>query len=290
MILILGCIIFAGLRKKSEKMKKTIYVLAAVLLLASCGTPAQISYYQDIDRFDLSVPVTVNHIKLRPEDKISIIVNTSNDQLTNLSNLPYVSSRIGQISQSVAYSNSQGISGYTLDANGDIDFPILGKVHVGGMTRDEVATHMKRLLVDNNLAKDVVVTVEFMNLSVSVLGEVTKPGRYAIEKDKLTLPEALAMAGDLTIYGKRDNVKVLRIENGVQKSYKVNLCRAQDVVTSPVYYIQQDDQIYVEPNDVRARQSTVNGNNVRSTLFWISLSSLAASIATLLIRTVPASR
>lgn len=194
---------------------------------------------------------------------------------------------IGQISQSYNASTSQGISGYTLDVNGDVDFPILGKVHVQGMTRDEVATHVKNLLVENNLAKDVVVSVEFMNLSVSVLGEVTKPGRYAIEKDKLTLLEALAMAGDLTIYGKRDNVKVLRIENGVHKSYKVNLCRAQDVMSSPVYYIQQDDQIYVEPNDVCARQSTVNGNNVRSTSFWISLASLAASVGTLLIRAIP---
>lgn len=264
-------------------MKRIIPVIVGAILVASCAAPAEISYFQDADSNSISMPVTVTHITLRPEDKIAILVNTSNDQLNSLYNLPVVTQRLGQISQSVSNTTSQAVSGYTLDANGDVDFPVLGRIHVGGMTRDEVAAYVKSQLIANNLAKDPVVTVEFMNLSIAVLGEVARPGRYAVEKDKITLPEALAMAGDLTIYGRRDNIKVMRIENGVQKSYRVNLCSAQDMVSSPVYYIQQDDYIYVDPNEVRARQSTVNGNNIRSTSFWISLSSLAASVATLVI-------
>ena len=270
---------------------KTLFAVAmAAALAASCAAPTTISYFQDADQYGLSIPVHENHIRLRPEDKISIIVNTTNDELTNLYNLPYISQRLGAISQSVNYNASQAVSGYTVDESGDIDFPVLGKIHIAGMTRPEVAAFIKNELISRSLAKDLVVTVEFMNLSIAVMGEVTRPGRYAIEKDKITLLDALSMAGDLTIYGNRENVKVLRIVDGNQTSFKVDLCSAQSVMTSPVYYLQQDDLIYVEPNDMRARQSTVNGNNVRSTSFWVSIASLAASVGTLLIRAMPANK
>ena len=215
---------------------------------------------------------------------MAIIVNTSNDQLTNLFNLPYISQRLGGVSQSVSSNYSQAVSGYTIDEAGEIDFPVVGKIHVAGLTRPELAVRIKEELINRNLVKDPVVTVEFMNLTIAVMGEVNRPGRYAIEKDKLTLLDALSMAGDLTIFGNRENVKVLRVVDGKQVSYKVDLCNAQSVFSSPVYYIQQDDLIYIEPNEMRARQSTVNGNNVRSTSFWISVASLAASVGTFLLR------
>ena len=271
-------------------LKSFMLAATAAALLASCAAPTTISYFQDADQYGLSLPVHENHIRLRPEDKISIIVNTSNDQLTNLFNLPYISQRLGGVSQSVSSNYSQAVSGYTVDAEGNIDFPVVGKVHVEGLTRPEVATHIKEALVSRELVKDCVVTVEFMNLTIAVMGEVARPGRYAIEKDKLTLLDALSMAGDLTIYGNRQNVKVLRMVEGKQNSYKVDLCSAQSVMTSPVYYLQQDDLIYIEPNEMRARQSTVNGNNVRSTSFWVSIASLAASVGTLLIRAIPTSK
>lgn len=268
-----------------KTQKSVVLLVAASMMLASCAAPEKIAYFQDTTDESVSVPVSGNHITLRPEDKIAILVNTPNDQLNSLYNLPYVSQRLGQVSQSVSSNYSQSVSGYTLDSNGDIDFPVLGRLHVAGMTRDEVAAYVKSQLIEKDLAKDAVVTVEFMNLTVSVFGEVTKPGRYAIEKDKLTILDAIGMAGDLTIYGKRENVRVLRTEDGVQKSYNVNLCNARNTMSSPVYFIQQDDVIYVEPNNVRARQSTVNGNNVRSTSFWISIATLAASVITLVMKT-----
>ena len=152
------------------------------------------------------------------------------------------------------------------------------------MKREEIASYIKNELISKNLVKDPVVTVEFMNLAISVLGEVSKPGRYNIDRDKITLLDAISMAGDLTIYGKRDNVYVMRNEGGKQTSYQVNLLSAQDVYSSPAYYLQQNDVIYVEPNSVRARQSTVNGNNVRSTSFWISLASLLTTITVLFVK------
>lgn len=270
------------MKEMKLRLLPTLFVASA--LLAGCSTPTEISYFQDAEYYGISVPVTENHITLRPEDKIAIIVNTSNDQLTNLFNLPYISQRLGAVSQSVSSNYSQAMVGYTVNPEGCITFPVIGDIYVAGMTRPQVAECIKDRLVSEDLVKNPVVTVEFMNLTVAVLGEVSRPGRYAIEKDKITLPEALSMAGDLTIYGKRNNVKVFRVIDGVQTSYKVDLCSAASVTSSPAYYIQQDDIIYVEPNDVRARQSTVNGNNVRSTSFWISLASLAASVATLIIR------
>lgn len=267
---------------------KSLFVASAVAaLVVSCAAPANISYFQDADQYGLSLPVQENHIRLRPEDKVSIIVNvpTADEDLMKLFNLPYVSQRLGSSNTSMS-----AISGYLVDEDGNIDFPVLGKIQVSGMTRPELAAHIKQQLVARELAKDPVVTVEFMNLTFSVMGEVGRPGRYSIDKDKLTLLDALSQAGDLTIYGNRDNVKVFRIVDGKQTSFKVDLCSAQSVISSPVYYLQQDDLVYVEPNEMRARQSTVNGNNVRSTSFWISIASLAASVGTFLLRASAAAK
>lgn len=143
----------------------------------------------------------------------------------------------------------------------------MGKIEIAGKNREEIAAFIKGELLAKNLVKDPVVTVEYMNLCISVLGEVTQPGRYSIDRDKVTVLDAISMAGDLTIYGKREKVLVLREENGVQHVYGINLCSAEHLYTSPVYYLRQNDVVYVEPNNVRTRQATVNGNNVRSTSF-----------------------
>ncbi len=266
--------------------KKNLYqlfCLAAFCLLAACSTSREVVYFQDLRPGESEQKIDASYeLRLRPKDKISIIVNSRDPQLTNLFNLPYVTRQLGQSSATGLSSNmSQGVSAYTLDNEGCIDFPVLGRLQVSGKTREEVAAYIKEELVSQNLVKDPVVTVEFVNLSISVLGEVNKPGRYLIERDKPTLLDALSMAGDLTIYGKRDKVLVLRSEEGVQRVYGVDLRSASYLYSSPVYYLQQNDVIYVEPNEVKSRQSTVNGNNVRSTSFWISLASLLTSIAIL---------
>ncbi|MGN1226145.1 MAG: polysaccharide biosynthesis/export family protein, partial [Candidatus Cryptobacteroides sp.] len=182
----------------------------------------------------------------------------------------------------VMSSQSTGVQGYAVSEDGCIDFPCLGRIEVAGKTREEIAAYVKQRLVDEGLVQDPTVTVEYLNLKVSVLGEVNRPGRVNIDRDEYTILDALSAVGDLTIYGRRENVKVVRAENGVRNTYVVDLCSAQDLFSSPVYYLQQNDMIYVEPNDVRARQSTVNGNNVRSTSFWISLASLLTSVTSTL--------
>lgn len=264
------------------RITNILRVSVAAALFSSCATP-KIAYFQNIQPGTAEEVSSATEIRVRPEDKISILVNSKDPLLANLFNLPIVSRQIGTVS-SASSSNSQGISGYTVNKEGDIDFPVLGPVHVAGMTREEIAAHIKHELISQDLVKDPVVTVEFMNLTVSVLGEVVHPGRFSIDKDRLTLLDAISMAGDLTVYGKRDNVLVQRDENGKKVLYKVNLNSGHDLYASPVYYLQQNDIVYVEPNSVRARQATVNGNNVRSASFWMSLASLLTTITVLIVK------
>jgi len=254
-----------------------------LLCLASCSSSRKVAYMQDVDsgvRVEgiAQVPVTA-----RPGDKISIVVNSKNPELAEVFNLPIMTHRIGQPMNS-SYNYNQQMSSYTVDSNGNIDFPVLGEIHVEGMKREKISSYIKNELIRKTLLKDAVVIVEFMNMGVSVMGEVNKPGRFNIDRDYLTLLDALSMAGDLTIYGKRENVLVVRRENGGETYYRVNLCDSKSLHSSPVYYLRQNDMVYVEPNEVRARQSTLNGNNVRTASFWMSLASLLTTLGVLIFK------
>lgn len=276
--------------KKNDMNKRTVFYTLSLLfigmiMLSSCSSSKDVVYFQDLgpDQAEIKLPVS-QAITIKPEDKISIIVNSRDPQLTDMFNLPYVTRQLGQSLRSdYSVGSNSGISGYTVDENGEIDFPVLGKIYVAGKTRQEIADYIKSELVRDNLVKDPVVTVEFMNLCIAVLGEVNAPGRFAIDRDRVTILDALSMAGDLTIYGNRTNVLVLRQEGGTQRVYAIDLTSGRQVYSSPAYFLQQNDVVYVEPNEMKARQSTVNGNNVRSTSFWISLASLLTSVAILIV-------
>ena len=262
------------------KFFKILSLTLMLLTAVSCGTPKEITYFQDLKPGQTQLAITDPvEIRVRPKDKLSILVNAPDPKLSNMFNLPIISQQVGQES---TYGTSRGISGYTVDSEGNISFPVLGKVRVDGMTREQIAEYLTTQLKEQELIKDPVVTVEFMNLFVSVMGEVNHAGRIKIDRDNFTILDALSEAGDLTIFGKRERVLVLRQENGKQHVYGVNLCDARQIYSSPVYYLQQNDVVYVEPNDTKSRQSTVNGNTVRSTSFYISLASLITSIAVLI--------
>lgn len=259
------------------KRIRLIILSLAALLATACSAP-KIAYLEDINSGQTVQIANVKNIRILPDDKISVLVNSHDPLLSNLFNLPYVTRQLGAIDNRSSY--SQGLSGYTVDTEGNIDFPVLGKVHVAGLTRSEIAAKIKGELEGQNLVKDPVVTVEFLNLTVSVLGEVQRPGRFSIDKDRVTILDAISMAGDLTIHGKRQNVLVQRETDGQTTLYRVDLTKGSELYASPVYYLQQNDVVYVEPNAMKARQATVNGNNVRSTAFWFSLVSVLTSIAT----------
>lgn len=265
---------------RKQMLQRIFQLLVAVALFSGCAAP-KIAYFQDVYAGSAEPIATGTDIRVQPEDKISIVVNSRDPLLTNLFNLPVTTRRVGE---TVSTYRDGTVSGYTIDKEGCIDFPVLGKIHIAGMNREEIAQKIKSELIVQNLVKDPVVTVEFMNLSVSVLGEVTRPGRYNIDKDRMTLLDAISMAGDLTVYGQRDKVMVQRAENGKQNVYVVDLTSARSLYSSPVYYLKQNDLVYVEPNKVRARQSTVNGNTVRSSSFWVSIGSLLTSIMVLIVK------
>ena len=268
----------------NSKFLKTSPVLlfALLLMLSSCDVSKRITYFQDIQDYQLATgkeEQPAPEIRLRPEDKISIIVNTKVQELTTLFNLPYTPRILGSVYDNTA--TSYGASGYIIKADGTIDFPVLGAVQAAGKTRDELSEYIKSELMNRNLVNDPVVTVEFVNLQFSVMGEVKVPGSYMITRDHITLLDALSMAGDLNINGRRDNVLVLRPDaSGKLIAYMVDMRSFDNVKNSPAYYIHQNDYIYVEPNKKRANESTVNANTVQSASFWISVVSLLASVAT----------
>ena len=249
----------------------------AVVLLASCSTPKNVIYFQDTTDRELSTDIQPMQIRLRPEDKISIIVNCPSIELMNQFNLPYVTRYVG--SQTETYSSGQsGLSGYIINEEGYIDFPVVGRLQVAGLTRAEVADLVKKELQRRDLVKDPVVTVDYMNLYVSIMGEVAKPGRYAIARDHFTILDAISMAGDLTIDGRRDNIRVIREQDGIQKTYLIDMRSASDIANSPAYYLCQNDIVYVEPTAKKARTASAAGNTLLTPSFWISVASLAATI------------
>lgn len=259
----------------------------ALALVFACATPTNVAYLQDVKQGTTLATPDVSGIRLKPMDQISIVVSCRDPQVAAMFNLPMYTRRIGEQSNlsSSLTSGNTGMSGYTVKSDGTIDFPIIGEIEVAGLTREQTERLVRDLLVDSKQIKDPVVTVEFMNLGFSVLGEVARPGRYAIDRDKFTVLDALGRAGDLTINGERETVTVLRNNGKEDVAYKINLLEAKSLYASPAFYVQQGDIIYVTPNERRIRESTINGNTVRSTSFWISLSSLATSVAVLVINT-----
>ena len=193
-------------------------------------------------------------------------------------NLPVNSYRAG-----VPSDNASGyyLQGYVVDNEGDINFPVIGKVHAAGLSRWQLQEKIKSELKSHNMLKDAVVTVEFMNFKVSILGEVNSPGTYKINGDKVTILEAIAMAKDLTIFGLRDEVYVIREQNNKRHTYKLDL-RSKEIFESPAYYLKQNDIVYVQPNKVKAGQSTLNQNSLKSVSLWVSVASLLCSVGVMI--------
>ena len=266
-----------------EKLAKLIILFSGALILASCSskTYRNINYLQDVTS-DSTWKMTENAgVVIQPKDQLSIVVSSKDPELAASFNLPVASYQAGSEITATNYGN-QRLLGYVVDNDGDIDFPILGTIHVAGLNRWQLSRLIKEELEGRELLKGAVVTVEFMNFRISVLGEVNSPGSYTVSGDKITILQALSLAKDLTIYGKRDNITVIREQNGKRESYKIDL-RSKNLFDSPAYYLQQNDVVYVEPNKVRARQSTLNENNVRSVGFWTSIGSFLTSVANLII-------
>lgn len=262
------------------KINKIYVVLLLCLVFASCSNYKQIVYFQDAVNADSAkIALASPEVRFKPDDKVSIVVSCRDPEIANMFNLPYTSRYVGASTLTSANTSNQGLMCYTIDPDGNIDFPELGKIHVEGMTRSEVAAFVKGQLIGRNLIQDPVVTVEYANLQFSVIGEVKSPGRYNISRDKVSILDAISMAGDLTINGQRKNVMVMRTDSlGEIMTYTVNLTSIDSVKNSPVYYLRQNDMVYVSPSKKRARESDANGNTFSTPSFWISIMTSVTSI------------
>ena len=255
-------------------------VIAAAVACSGTRTSRNINYMQDVKRDTVMTMTSGEGILVQPKDMISIVVTSRTPELSAMFNLANVSYQAGAETSTTC--GQYRLMGYTVDNDVDIDFPTLGKLHVAGLNRWGVAQMIKDELRSRELLRDAVVTVEFMNFKISVIGEVSRPGTYTISGDKINLLEALSLAGDMTIFGRRDNIQVTREENGKRHIYVLDI-RNTDFYNSPAYYLKQNDVIYVEPNKVRAGQSTINENSFRSVSFWASLSTSVLTIVNIIV-------
>lgn len=259
-------------------LKKYLTCLLAcvAVFFTACTSTKKIIYLQDV------VPLKQQEIEqkyeviIHSDDLLAIMVNSRDPELALPFNMPMITYQLGSES-----GGQQRLLGYLVDTGGNIDFPILGQIHAEGLTRMQLTELIKDKLVEGDLIKDPIVTVQFLNFKISVMGEVSRPGSFAISGDRITLLEALSMAGDLTIYGRRDRVGVIRENNG-KRTILFHDLRSAEIFNSPCYYLQQNDIVYVEPNKAKAGQSSINQNN--SIGVWVSVISLLTTIAVLIFK------
>lgn len=253
--------------------KSILFIL--LFLFFSCASKKDIVYYQNIDRINASQNITSYEVKIQPDDLLMIIVSAEDPEIAMPFNLTTVT--IPNASNLQSAMGQQTIQSYLVDRNGNIEFPVLGKLQVGGLTRTEVLQSLKDKI--GVYIKNPIINLRIMNFKVSLQGEVNLPGTYNITSERVTLIEALSMAKDLTIYGKRDNILVIREMNGVKSYNRVDITKA-DFINSPFYYLAQNDVIYVEPNSTKINAAAVGPN----TSVIISAISILISLSVLLFK------
>lgn len=261
-------------------MKRVVYsilILCGVVLLNSCISQRRLSYLRDVtaasaDSINQTYqPLDENYIT--KGDLLSIFVNALDIEAVRAFNMPVAN--VQNLGSRTVTSNmgSGSLQGYWVDPDGYIDFPVLGKLHIEGMTTTQLKDTLTLLI--SRSVKDPIINVNFMNFFVTVLGEVKTPGRHAVNAQGITIFEAIGLAGDLTIYGKRNNVLVSREVDGKMEFARLNL-NDQAIFASPYYHIRQNDVIYVEPNTARA----ISSQNIP---LYLSVITTLGSMATVIV-------
>ena len=250
------------------KLFKSIFLLLALIgLFSSCASKKDILYLQDIESLDSLSNAKSYETVIQPNDILSIIVSAQNPETTKPFNLTSASELRGGTAN----------TSYLIDKDGTFDFPVLGKIETNEKSTITLAQELKLKLKDYIV--NPVVTVRIENFKVTILGEVENPGTFQINNERITVLEALGLAGDLTIYGKRNDVLILREKDGIKEYKKIDLT-SSDFISSNYYYLKQNDVVIVSQNYYEVQRSASNPNN----RLYISLASLAISIVVLLTR------
>ncbi|MGJ5643155.1 polysaccharide biosynthesis/export family protein [Formosa sp. S-31] len=235
---------------------QNITLIILILILSSCSASREhLVYFQDEPASD-TTELNNFEIKFKTDDLLTIDVSALDPEAARPFNLPAVSYNASSI---LAAQGTLKMQTYLIDNQGNIEFPVLGTLKLGGLTRSEANNFLKIKLEE--YLKDPIVNIRLANFTITVLGEVNRPGTYNVQDEKISLNEALGLAGDLTIYGKRENVFLIREIDGQNRYYKFDLTSI-NVLNSPYFYLTQNDVIYVEPNKSRIRSSNYNQNNV----------------------------
>ena len=255
----------------------SVLFLTVALWFSSCTTPKNVAYIKNSDSIDYSKSEFLYDARIMPKDVLTITVNTVNPEASEPFNL-IVRSTLNRTSGTIGTTGGS-LQTYLVSNDGTIEFPVLGTITVGGLTKQEC----EKLIHDKikpflNAKENPVVTVRMSNYKISVIGEVSRPGMFTVGNEKINIFEALAQAGDLTIYGVRDNVKLIRENDKGRKEIHVINLNDANIINSPYYYLQQNDILYVEPNSVKAKNSTVG----QTTTLWFSATSILISLASLL--------
>ncbi|MFG6392520.1 MAG: polysaccharide biosynthesis/export family protein [Candidatus Amulumruptor sp.] len=260
---------------------------ATALALTACHSREKVLYFQDMVVDTPEVAQAPQYIRIEPGDKLSIIVSSSDPQVASVFNLIAMDRGAGLTTQSGGNrksgggSSNNGLGLYTVNDRGNIDFPILGELHISGLTRQEASEFIKKKLIDGKYVTDPVVTVEFANLHFSIIGD-TGSSMYSISDDQINIIEALAMAGDLNITAERDQIYVIRTENGLRTTTRVDM-RTKDIFNSPVYYLKQNDIIYVVPNGKKTGEYSINENQWKNPFIYATAFTTIIGIATLVV-------
>lgn len=259
--------------------KRNLWLLLLPFLLTACQSYKKVPYFQNVEVVnEVEQQEKLYDAKIMPKDLLTIVVSCTNPELAIPFNLTVASNAGIAVSTSSYVTTQPVLQPYLVDNEGNINFPVLGELKLGGLTKREA----EQLIIDKlkpYMKETPIVTVRMVNYKISVIGEVTRPGTFTISNEKVNLLEALAMAGDMTVYGLRDNVKLIREDaNGKQQIVTLDLNKAETIL-SPYYWLQQNDIVYVTPNKAKARNSDV-GN---STSLWFSATSILVSIVSLLV-------
>lgn len=253
-----------------------LFVSAILVLLCSCGSTKNIAYLQNSDEIDFEQSKYLYDAKIMPKDILTITVTTVNPEAAVPFNLT-VPTTLSQTQR--ATNNPSLLQTYLVDNDGQIDYPIVGVINVGGLTKSDceklILSKIRPYLNENERP---VVTVRMSNYKISVLGEVARPGMFTVGNEKINILEALAQAGDLTIYGVRTNIKLIREDASGKKEIHTLDLNDANLINSPYYYLQQNDIVYVEPNKVKSRNSNIS----TSTTIWFSATSILISLASLM--------
>lgn len=256
-------------------VNRSLLLLLSILLF-SCASKKDVVYYQNSAELTNAQSSSSYEVTIQPDDLLSIIVSAEDQEIAAPFNLKSVS--MANANDLSAAIGKESMQLYLVDSSGAIDFPILGKLQLGGLTRTEVLSMFKEKI--GRYIKKPIINFRITNFKVSLQGEVNAPGSYTINSERITLIEALALGKDLTIYGKRDNLLIIREVNGVKSFNRVDITKA-DFINSPFYYLAQNDVVYVEPNKSRQNASRVGPN----TGVFISISSILIGLISLIITT-----